>query len=73
MHKQVHDPFVHGLVLPMQNERVRLVVYFLGEHAPAARLDLSRIRQLLKAFPNFCTCWKIQLTLWVPLNRLTTS
>lgn len=73
MHKQVHDPSVHRLVLAMQNEKVRLVVYFLGEQVPAARLDLSRIRQLLKAFPNFCTCCKIQLTLWVPLNRLSTS
>lgn len=29
------------------------VVYSLGENAPAAGFDLSRIRQLKEAFPNF--------------------
>lgn len=73
MYQQVPGPSVHGLVLAMENKKVRLVVYFLGEHAAAVGFDPSRIRHLNKAFPNFNTCWKIQLTLWVPRNRLTTS
>lgn len=72
MYQQVHGPSVHRLVLATENE-VRLVVYFLGEHAPAAGFDLGRIRQLNKVSSKFNTCWKIQLTLSVPPNRLTTS
>lgn len=68
VYQQVHGPSVHEPVLAMENEKVRAVVYFLGEQAPAAGFDLSSIRQLNKAFPNFNTCWRIQLTLWVPLN-----
>lgn len=59
---QVHGPSVPGLVLATENEKARLVVYFSREHAPTAGFDLSKIRQLNKAFPNFNTCWKIELT-----------
>lgn len=41
VHQQVDGPSVRGLVLAEENEKVRLVVYILGEHAPTAELDIT--------------------------------
>lgn len=49
VHQQVHGPSVHGLVLAEENEKIR-PVHILGEDAPTAELDISRIRQFNRLF-----------------------